>query len=100
MVNTACSGGLTAFDLAFTALRSGQCENALVCGTNLLLHPFASHKFCRLGIVSKDGHSRVFDEGASGYVRSESICALLLQKSRDAKRIYAKAVYSNLYCDG
>lgn len=99
-IDTACSSGLTAFDLAFTALRNGQCENALVCGTNILLHPFGSLKFCRLGIVSKDGYCRVFDEDASGYCRSESVCALFLQKSRDAKRIYAKVVYSNVNSDG
>lgn len=99
-VDTACSSGIFAFDSAFTALRTGQCESALVCGTKLLLHPSTSINFYRLGILAHDGYSRIFDEEASGYVRSESICALFLQKSRNAKRIYAKVVYSNVNCDG
>lgn len=99
-VDTACSSGIFALDSAFMALRSGQCENALVCGTNILLHPFTSISLYKLGVLSKDGHCRIFDEKASGYVRSESICALFLQKTRNAKRIYAKVVHSNVNCDG
>lgn len=89
-----------ALDSAFSALRSGQCESALVCGTNLLMHPYTTINFYRLGVISKDGLCRPFDEEGSGYSRSESICALFLQKARNAKRIYAKVVYSNVNTDG
>lgn len=89
-----------AIDAAFSAMRSGQCENALVCGTNLLLHPYTTINFNRLGVISKEGQCRSFDENGSGYARSESICAIFLQKARNAKRIYAKLVYSNVNCDG
>lgn len=99
-VDTACSSGIFAIDAAFTALRTGQCESALVCGSNLLLHPYTTIQFCRLGVITKDDYCRVFDEDASGYIRSEAICALFLQKAGDAKRIYGKMVYSNVNCDG
>lgn len=99
-IDTACSSGLFAIDSAFTAMRTGQCDSALVCGSNLLLHPYTTINFCRLGVIAKDGYCRVFDEEASGYIRSESICALFLQKSCNAKRIYGKVVYSNVNCDG
>lgn len=99
-VDTACSSSMFALDQAFTALRSGQCENALVCGTNLLLHPYTTIQFYRLGVISKDGLCRPFDRDGSGYTRSEGICALFLQKARNSKRIYAKVVYSNTNCDG
>lgn len=99
-VDTACSSSLNAFDQAFTAIRSGQCDNALVCGTNLLLHPFTTINFARLGVISKDGHCRPFDEDCSGYVRSEAICAVYLQKAQNAKRIYGKVIYSDTNCDG
>lgn len=99
-VDTACSSSMFALDCAFSALRSGQCDNALVCGTNLLLHPYTTINFYRLGVLSSDGYCRPFDQHASGYTRSETICAMFLQKARDTKRIYAKVIYSNTNCDG
>lgn len=99
-IDTACSSSLCALDQAFTALRSGQIDMALVCGTNLLLHPFTTINFFRLGVISKDGRCRPFDEDASGYTRAESLCALFLQKARNARRIYAKLIYSDSNCDG
>lgn len=89
-----------ALDSAFTAIRAGQCDSALVVGTNLLLHPFTTINFSRLGVVSKEGRCRVFDEKASGYARAEAICGIFIQKACNAKRIYGKVVYSNVNCDG
>lgn len=37
---------------------------------------------------------------AKGYTRSEAICVFLLQKARDAKRVYGTVVYSKTNCDG
>ncbi|XP_031641000.1 fatty acid synthase-like [Contarinia nasturtii] len=99
-IDTACSSSMFALDQAFTALRNGTCDNALVCGTNLLLHPYTTINFNRLGVISKDGFCRPFDENGAGYTRSEAVCSLFLQKSRDAKRIYAKVIYSDTNCDG
>lgn len=100
VVDTACSSSMYALDCAFSALRSGQCDNAIVCGTNLLLHPYTTINFFRLGVLSPDGYCRPFDNGANGYTRSETICAFFLQKAKTSKRIYAQVVYSNTNCDG
>lgn len=54
----------------------------------------------RLGVLAPDGWCRPFDNSATGYVRSEAICAVFLQKARDAKRVYAQLVYSKTNCDG
>ncbi|XP_031629091.1 fatty acid synthase-like [Contarinia nasturtii] len=99
-IDTACSSSMFAIDQAFTALRNGQCDSALVCGTNLLLHPYTTINFFRLGMIAKDGVCRPFDESAAGYTRSEAICSIFLQKARNAKRIYAKLIYSDTNCDG
>jgi len=56
--------------------------------------------FYRLGVLAKDGICRSFDENAHGYVRSESVSTLFLQKRRDAKRVYATVVYSKTNVDG
>lgn len=54
----------------------------------------------RIGVLATDGYCRPFDDGASGYVRSEVICVVFLQKAKDAKRMYAKILYSKTNCDG
>lgn len=49
---------------------------------------------------AKDGFSRPFDKKASGYVRSEAIGVLILQKSINARRCYATLVHSKINSDG
>ena len=43
-----------------------------------------------LGLLSPQGITKSFDNGADGFARSESVVAVFLQKARDAKRIYAE----------
>ncbi|KAL5275973.1 hypothetical protein ACFFRR_001663 [Megaselia abdita] len=100
VVDTACSSSMYAFDNAFSALRNGEIDAALVGGSNLILHPFVTLQFARLGVLSPQGFCRPFDKNANGYTRSESINCLFLQRKRDAKRIYATVVYSKANCDG
>lgn len=47
-LDTACSSSMYALDSGFNAIRNGECDAALICGTNLLLHPFVSLQFARL----------------------------------------------------
>jgi fatty acid synthase, animal type len=47
MLDTACSSSMYALDCAFNAIRTGECDAALVGGTNLLLHPYLSLQFAR-----------------------------------------------------
>jgi fatty acid synthase len=37
---------------------------------------------------------------ANGFVRSEAICAMFLQRARDAKRVYATVLNAKTKCDG
>ena len=53
-----------------------------------------------MGVLSRDGHSRSFDEDASGYCRSDAIVSIFLQKSKDAKRIYARFIHGKKNVDG
>lgn len=100
VVDTACSSACYALDAAFDAIRNGQCDAALVGGSNLLLHPHMTLQFARLGVLSKDGFCRPFDKEAAGYTRSEAITVLFLQKRKDAKRVYADLVYCKTNNDG
>ncbi|XP_072750344.1 fatty acid synthase-like [Anoplolepis gracilipes] len=99
-VDTACSSSLFAVEHAYRSMRSGQCDAAIVGGANLCLHPNFTLLFARLGVLSSDGFCRSFDENASGYMRSETISVVYLQKAKTAKRIYATVVYAKTNCDG
>ncbi|WP_318198082.1 SDR family NAD(P)-dependent oxidoreductase [Streptomyces sp. MCL20-2] len=78
-LDTACSSSLVAVHTAVRALRSGECETALVGGVNVLCHPANSIAYHRAGMLSPDGLCKTFDESANGYVRSEGGAVLLLK---------------------
>ncbi|XP_014477063.1 PREDICTED: fatty acid synthase [Dinoponera quadriceps] len=99
-LDSACSSSLYAMEHAFRCIQDGQCDAAIVGGANLCLHPYVSLQFSRLGVLSPDGRSKVFDADADGYARSETISVAFLQKAKDAKRIYARIVYGKTNCDG
>ncbi|KAI1780980.1 putative polyketide synthase [Hypoxylon cercidicola] len=85
-VNTACSSSLYAVDLACKSLCSGECESAIVGGTNLILTVDQHMSTAKLGVLSPTNQSRTFDESANGYGRAEGIGALYLKPFRAAVR--------------
>ncbi|XP_043250638.1 fatty acid synthase-like [Colletes gigas] len=99
-MDTACSSSLVAMDQAYRMIRTGICDKVIVGGSNLCLHPYVSLQFARLGVLSTDCRCKSFDARANGYVRSEAVSVILLQKAKDAKRIYATVVYTKSNCDG
>ncbi|CAN8002218.1 unnamed protein product [Ixodes hexagonus] len=99
-VDTACSSAMTALNQAMLALRSGQCEAALVGGSTLTLKPTTSLNFFRLGMLSSDGMCKAFDSDGKGYVRSETVGVFFLQRVSEARRIYAKLVHVKANADG
>lgn len=98
--DTACSSSMYALENAFRAIRNGLCDSAIVGGANLCLSPYVTLNFYLLGVLSMEGKCRVFDEEGSGYVRSEAISVIYLQKIKDAKRNYGEVVYAKTNCDG
>ncbi|KAK2585487.1 hypothetical protein KPH14_010141 [Odynerus spinipes] len=99
-IDSACSSSLFALEHGYKAIRSGQCDAAIVGGSNLCLHPYVSLQFSRLGVLCPDGRCKCFDEDANGYTRSETIAVVFLQKAKNAKRIYATVVHGKINCDG
>lgn len=99
-IDTACSSSMMAFHQAVEAIRTGQCDAAVVLGANVLLKPTSSLQFFRLGMLSADGKCKAFDASGDGYVRSEAVVSLLLQKAKDAKRNYATVVNTGTNTDG
>ncbi|KAG5885210.1 hypothetical protein JTB14_012233 [Gonioctena quinquepunctata] len=87
-IDTACSSSLFAFQQAVTAIKTGQCDSAIVGGVNLLLKPTSSLQFHRLSMLSPQGMCKAFDASGNGYVRSEGAVVVLLQKASAARRVY------------
>ncbi|CAF3688455.1 unnamed protein product [Adineta steineri] len=99
-VDTACSSSLLALDCALNALRSGACDSAIVGGVNLCFRPQTSLQFLKLQMLSNDGACRAFDSSGTGYVRSETVATVFIQKRQDAKRLYATLLHSKTNTDG
>jgi 3-oxoacyl-[acyl-carrier-protein] synthase II len=88
-VDTACSSALTALHLACAALRSGECDTAIVGASHLVLAPTTFTLFDRWGLLSPTGRTRPFDAEADGYVRGEGCGVMVLRRQDDTDSAYA-----------
>jgi acyl transferase domain-containing protein len=84
-VDTACSSGLVATDLACQALCSGECDLALVGAVNVMLSLEWLVAFSRMRALSPDGRCKAFDASANGLVESEGCGVLVLKRLADAQ---------------
>ncbi|XP_014473451.1 PREDICTED: fatty acid synthase-like [Dinoponera quadriceps] len=96
VLDTACSSSHYAMAEAYRMIRSGECDAAIVGGANICLHPNISLQFFQLGVLSNDGYCQPFDASGIGYMRSEAIAILYIQKAKDMRRIYVTYVYNKL----
>lgn len=69
-LDTACSSGLYGLHLACQGLKAGECDQALVTGVNLILHPSLMTQLSQMHMISPDGVSHSFDASANG----KSLC--------------------------
>ncbi|XP_045464695.1 fatty acid synthase-like [Harmonia axyridis] len=99
-IDTACSSSLYAFAQAMKALETGECDSAIVGGANLLLKPNSCLHFSRLGMLSPEGQCKAFDAEGNGYVRSESVAVIFIQKANVARRSYASVLGIKTNSDG
>ncbi|KAL2441692.1 Highly reducing polyketide synthase gloL [Exophiala dermatitidis] len=79
-IKTACSSSMISLHQAVQALRSGECDAAIVAGTNAIVTPTQTIEQTEAGVLSPTGECRTFDATANGYGRGEAINALLLKK--------------------
>ncbi|XP_029178050.1 fatty acid synthase-like [Nylanderia fulva] len=99
-IDTACSSSLAALHQAVLAIRTGECDSAIVGGMNLLLDPANALHFHQLNMLSNDGKCKTFDVTADGYARAEAVVAIYLQKAIDARRVYATVMNTMVNTDG
>lgn len=92
-IDTACSSSLVAVHRAVESILSGDCDQAIAGGVNVIAAPTLHISFSRAGMLSPDGRCRTFDKSANGYVRGEGTGAILLkplsQAEADGDYIYA-----------
>ncbi|WP_139488190.1 non-ribosomal peptide synthetase [Brevibacillus dissolubilis] len=92
-IDTDNSSSLVALHEAVNALQAGDCEAAVVAGVNLILSPYPHLALTRLGLLSNEPATKVFDKSANGYVRGEGVGVVLLkplsQAQKDGDTIYA-----------
>lgn len=99
-VDTACSSSLYAMAQAFEDLKAGRCDAAIVAGAGIILKPTMSLQFKRLNMLSTDGMCKAFDESGAGYVRSDGVVTILLQRASDCRRNYATVLNIKTNTDG
>ena len=85
-VDTACSSSLYALHLACSAIRSNECDGAIVAGANLVLSPDAQIFSSALGAVSPTSRCHTFDVRADGYARADGVGTLYIKKLANAVR--------------
>lgn len=83
-VDTACSSSLYALHLACSAIQSGDCDGAIVAGSNLVLTPEAQLFSSALGAVSPTSRCHTFDAAADGYARADGIGAIYIKRLSNA----------------
>ncbi|GMK38339.1 hypothetical protein PCCS19_13930 [Paenibacillus sp. CCS19] len=101
-VDTACSSSLVALHLAIQAIRSGECDQAVVGGVKTYLLPVDLG--IRIGIESHDARARTFDAASDGTGGGEGCAAILIkpldQALRDGDAIHAVIRGSAINQDG
>ena len=104
VVDTACSSALVAIHRAVEAIRSGDCEQAIVGGVSLLLEPGRLLRLQELGLLNVSGESAPFDQDSRGQVLGEGAAALVLKPLENAVRdrdtIYAVILGSGVNHQG
>ncbi|KAI0357949.1 ketoacyl-synt-domain-containing protein [Trametes cingulata] len=92
-IDTACSSSLSATHVAVQAIVHGECEAAVVGGSQIN-HRFAEWlQYSRGSLLSPDGKSKPFDASANGFGRGEGVVCMVLKPLdaalRDGDKVYA-----------
>ncbi len=95
--STACASGGTAIQLGVEAIRRGECEAALVIGTDASVNPESLIRFSLLSALSTrndppEAAARPFSKDRDGFVMAEGAGALVLESLAHAQARGARIV--------
>ncbi len=77
---------MVALHEACVAIDRGDCESAIVGGTNVILRPSCTTMMSEQGVLSPDGSCKTFSTVANGYARGEAIVGVFVKPLEDAIR--------------
>ncbi|CDJ49761.1 hypothetical protein EBH_0028320 [Eimeria brunetti] len=77
-IDTATSSGMVAFCTAVSHIESGRMVCALAGSSQLIIAPEVTVALCNLGMLSRKGRCRPFDEASDGFIRSEGVVVFSL----------------------
>ncbi|KAG6001227.1 Type I Iterative PKS [Claviceps maximensis] len=85
-IDTACSSGLAAIEVACQGLWSGVVDTAVAGGVNVLTNPDGFAGLCHGHFLTK-GHTacKTWDSTADGYCRAEGIGSVVIKRLEDAE---------------
>ncbi|KAH8810943.1 putative polyketide synthase [Xylogone sp. PMI_703] len=85
-IDTACSSGLAAIEVACQALWNGEVDTAVTGGVNVLTNPDGFAGLCNGHFLTK-GHNacKTWDATADGYCRADGIGSLVIKRLEDAE---------------
>lgn len=72
--------------MACSGLRNGECDGAIVAGSNLVMVLDQHMNTAKLTVLSPTNQCHTFDESADGYARGECVGALYLKPLSAAVR--------------
>ncbi len=95
--STACASGATAIQLGVEAIRRGECDAALVIGTDASVNPESLIRFSLLSALSSrndppEAAARPFSKDRDGFVMAEGAGALVLESLAHARARGAKII--------
>ena len=90
-IDTACSSSLTALYQACRSIENGDCEQAIISACRISILPYDDGM--SIGMESKNGSVRAFDDFADGTVKGEGCISILIKPAnmaiKDKDNIYA-----------
>jgi len=86
VLDTACSSSAVAIHTACTALKTGQCSQAIAGGITLMTSPYLYENFAAASFLTPTGGSKSFSADADGYCRGEGGGLVVLKRLSDALR--------------
>ena len=98
--DSACASSFSAFNEAVKLIKANVIDTAIVAGVSICTNTKIASCFRMLGMTSAEGESRCMDKNASGYVRSETIASIVLQRKSAAKRVYSTVINTMTNSDG